>query len=91
MIQSRRSFLIGAAATLITAPAIVRASSIMPVKAMPTDAELLVLLKRQLDEMVRVTAQAVANSLYGSGTVFVQFGGFNTPVLIPPEDVYLGR
>lgn len=37
MIQtSRRSFLVGAAATLITAPAIVRAASLMPVKAMPT-------------------------------------------------------
>lgn len=32
MISSRRTFLTGLAATLVTAPAIVRASSLMPVK-----------------------------------------------------------
>ncbi len=32
---SRRGFIVGAAVTLITAPAIVRAASLMPVKALP--------------------------------------------------------
>jgi len=35
VIQSRRNFLIGAVASLIAAPAIVRAGSLMPVKVMP--------------------------------------------------------
>lgn len=35
MITSRRSFLTGLGAVLITAPAIVRAGSLMPVKVMP--------------------------------------------------------
>lgn len=35
MITSRRSFLTGLTATLITAPAIVRAGSLMPVKQLP--------------------------------------------------------
>lgn len=34
MISSRRNFLIGATASLVTAPAIVRAASLMPVKRM---------------------------------------------------------
>ncbi len=35
MILHRRSFLVGLGASLFAAPAIVRAASIMPVKAMP--------------------------------------------------------
>lgn len=34
MIPSRRSFILGAAASIITAPAIVRAGSLMPIKTM---------------------------------------------------------
>jgi len=37
MIQSRRSFIRGAVATLFAAPAIVKISSIMPVKALPAE------------------------------------------------------
>lgn len=33
--MNRRGFLIGATATLVTAPAIVRAASLMPVRVMP--------------------------------------------------------
>lgn len=37
MLASRRGFLFGAAASIITAPAIVRAASLMPVKALPLE------------------------------------------------------
>lgn len=65
MIQSRRAFLRGAGAVLITAPAIVRAASLMPVKAMSTHEELMALLYARMRECERLTREMMNRNLYG--------------------------
>ena len=52
MIQSRRSFLWGAGAALITAPAIVRASSLMQIKQMLDDGKALISMPHPLNNMI---------------------------------------
>jgi hypothetical protein len=61
LITSRRSFITGLAA-LVAAPAIVRAASLMPVKAMPTAEEL---YRLRMDEAYRITRENLSRSLYG--------------------------
>lgn len=65
LISSRRKFLTGLGAALVTAPAIVRAASLMPVKVMPTVDQLEMLFKQRMDEAYAVLRQNMANSLYG--------------------------
>ena len=65
MIIERRKFLIGAAASLIAAPAIVRAASLMPVKAMPAVADLEALLKQRIIEAQVAVVKNMTWCLYG--------------------------
>lgn len=60
---SRRSFLIGLGASLLGTPAIVRAASLMPVKALAPDA--LDLLAQRIAEAEREIAKEIRNNLYG--------------------------
>lgn len=67
MSLSRRGFITGLAATF-AAPAIVRASSLMPVKAMPAEDNLAVmqkLLEARLSDAYRVTKKHMDQMLYG--------------------------
>ncbi len=64
MTLSRRKFFTGLAATLVTAPAIVRAASLMPVKVMPTE-DVLALYQRRMAEAYRITRANLAQSIYG--------------------------
>lgn len=64
MIPSRRSFLIGATASLVTAPAIVRAASLMPVRAIEPaflipDVFLVSLFKVLIDNPCMTATQAI--------------------------------
>ena len=65
MIPSRRHFILGASATLITAPAVVRAASLMPVKVMPTEDALQALLAKRIAEAERLTREWMTYALYG--------------------------
>lgn len=67
MISSRRSFLTGLGAALITAPAVVRAGSLMPVKAIVIDPyeEVARLLRQRMDEVYRVTRIQMSENLFG--------------------------
>ena len=71
-IPSRRGFLTGLGAFFCAAPAIVRASSIMPVRAvLPYEYDpdvMLKLLHRQMDEAYKVLRENMERSLYGGGT-----------------------
>ena len=64
MVSTRRSFLAGLGAALVAAPAIVRASSIMPVKALPPDAALQALLDQRLADAEAAFHRAVAETLF---------------------------
>ena len=65
--SSRRGFITGLGAFFCAAPAIVRASNIMPVRAVSSD-ELLDLLHRRMNEAYEVLRQNLTRSLYGGGT-----------------------
>ena len=65
MILPRRSFLLGAAASLIAAPAIVRAASLMPVKQMRTVEDIYALLAERINEAHRLMAESLSRTLYG--------------------------
>lgn len=70
MISSRRSFMTSLGAALITAPAIVRVSSIMPVKQMAPSIsidEFAALLQVRLDAAQNELARQLAQSLYAHG------------------------
>ena len=73
MTPSRRSFLTGLA-SLIAAPAIVRVTSLMPVKAMPSVEDINALLKARMDECYRITAQNLSDALYGNLTNMTRAG-----------------
>lgn len=60
MIPSRRSFLTGLIASLVTAPAIVRAASLMPVKVMPADEVLARLATGHVADMSDIYAELSA-------------------------------
>ena len=62
---SRRSFIVGLSA-LVAAPAIVRVSSLMPVKALlqPTPEEIYNILHQQIGLGYAITLQAMSNALY---------------------------
>lgn len=80
MIIQRRAFLTGLA-SLLAAPAIVKASSLMPVKAIrePTNEEMMALLKQRMDEAYQVTRESMARILYGNPDFVPQrFTGFET-------------
>lgn len=65
MISSRRGFLVGLATSLLAAPAIVRAASLMPVRQMPPAQTLEELLKQRMDDAYAVMAQHMRQCLYG--------------------------
>lgn len=65
MTPSRRSFLAGLGATLITAPAIVRAASLMPVKVMPSEVDLQALLNARMNECYEIMRKNMTHNLYG--------------------------
>lgn len=83
---SRRSFFTGAAATLITAPVIVRVGSLMPVKAIRvlTAEELYAamigrLLASKMEQMSKAMADAM---IYGHATID-HGGGYAETILSP--------
>lgn len=75
MILQRRSFLTGFAASLIAAPALVRASSLMELRGtklvapvsplVDANEEMLLLLRQRLNECYEATRQMMAQRLYG--------------------------
>ncbi len=84
IVQSRRSFIRGAVATLFAAPAIVRAGSLMPVKAIPelNEAAIEDFIYRQHWTHIAlgysITRKAIDKNLYG--------GSFEYS-LVPPREV----
>jgi len=97
ILQSRRSFITGLAA-LVAAPAVVRASSLMPVKApkLLTDDETLQRIIRMFEEsnryLVDMMQQQIADSIfYGSAQMEVKSG--LSGLLARPvsrQELYLG-
>jgi hypothetical protein len=91
IIQSRRGFISGLGALFVAAPAIVRAASIMPVRAIrePTIEEINALLRARMDEAYRVTRESMARLLYGDYEGNPRFsgygGGFNVPIVPYPD------
>ena len=73
MITSRRSFLTGLGAALITAPAIVRAGSLMPVKQMPTVEDLNDLLRRRVDGAYAAMLENLDRNLFGDVQYKIRF------------------
>lgn len=65
MITSRRAFITGLGAALVTAPAIVRAGSLMPVKQMPTVEMLKDLLEQRVNDAFEITKNHMAHCLFG--------------------------
>lgn len=65
MISSRRKFLTGLGAVLITAPVIVRAGSLMPVKAMAAETDIYALLAARIREATRIMRLNMTSILYG--------------------------
>lgn len=63
ILPSRRGFLAGLVSAL-AAPAIVRAASLMPVKAMSIED----LLRMRMEDAYEITRQQIANNLYGELT-----------------------
>jgi hypothetical protein len=65
--NSRRGFLLWLGATLITAPAIVRAGSLMPVKAIVSEQEVQALFRAIFEQSFKQAEQMLVDSiLYGS-------------------------
>jgi hypothetical protein len=88
MITSRRSFLTGLA-SVIAAPAIVRMSSLMPVKAMPSAEDLNALLHARLDECYQIVRKNMQQSIfYSTPYAPVEFTGFEiyTGLVQPATD-----
>jgi hypothetical protein len=87
MITSRRSLITGLGALFIAAPAIVRASSLMPVKAfVDTDDQMLALLKARMDEAYAVMRENLARSLYGDFNETAS-GDFSLKEWVTPLDI----
>jgi hypothetical protein len=63
----RRTFLTGLAASLIAAPAIVRAASLMPVRGIvqPTTEDIYKLLAQRIHDAQEIMKQNLAYALYG--------------------------
>jgi hypothetical protein len=76
--QSRRGFIAGLGALFVAAPAIVRAASIMPVKAIrqPTIEEISRLLHARMEEAYRITREQMARELFGVTQRTPQFVGY---------------
>ena len=75
--SSRRAFITGLV-SLIAAPAIVRATSLMPVKVMPPAEDMNALLKLRMDEVYRITRESMVTLLYGDpDTLPVECAGFS--------------
>jgi hypothetical protein len=64
LLTSRRSFLIGLGAVLMAAPAIVRAGSLMPVRAEPL-LTIEKLLQLHIDDCARVMGENISRIIYG--------------------------
>jgi hypothetical protein len=78
MLTSRRSFLTGLAASLVAAPAVVRAASLMPVRgiiqpieSLPIDLAYLDLLRQRMNDVYRLTHQAMTRNLFGDPDLVV--------------------
>lgn len=82
MTPSRRSFITGLVA-FAAAPAIVRASSLMPVKAIRPDEDIYALLAQRIRECEAVTRQNMATIIYGTDEAPVIFSGFKPLVQYP--------
>jgi hypothetical protein len=61
---ARRSFITGLIA-MVAAPAIVRAGSLMPVKAMPSVDDIHALLEARINDCVKIMARNLSETLYG--------------------------
>jgi hypothetical protein len=64
IIQSRRGFISGLGALFVAAPAIVRASSLMPVKSISVED----FLRYRMEEAYRITRDSISENLYGELT-----------------------
>lgn len=66
-ILSRRSFFIGASASLIAAPAVVRAASLMPIRAtrplLTMDDYYRLIMEPMLDKLAKAHADAIMNGI----------------------------
>lgn len=83
LITSRRSFITGMTA-LMTAPAIVRVSSLMPIKVFDPHLTEIELLKQRLDEAYTITRQNMITFLYSNpDTTPTLYSGFQS--LVPAE------
>lgn len=90
MILARRKFLTGLAAAF-AAPAIVKASSLMPVKAMPSEEELMALLNARMNDVYKVMAEAMSQMIYGDQNITpVRFTGFEPRLSFPYQPLSLG-
>jgi hypothetical protein len=97
--MDRRGFLRNVFCSLIAAPAIVRAASLMPVRALPTDNydDMLDLLSRRIDATHKAMAEAMRRSLcsgmpYDGPAIvdspYVRFSSYETlspEVLVRPK------
>lgn len=87
---SRRKFFAGLAAA-IAAPAIVKASSLMPIKAvkvMPEE-EILRLLQQRMADAHRVFADMMAQNLYSSSNTFSGKQTFGLASLVDEQPKYM--
>lgn len=83
--MNRRSFLLGLSSTL-AAPAIVRAASLMPVKAIrpATDREMMLLLKQRCLDASDLMQRQMATMIFGTDEPPVIYSGFKPRVEYKP-------
>lgn len=81
---ARRSFLTGLAAAF-AAPAIVKASSLMSVKAMPSDVDIYKLLAERIANAEHMLCEQMAQMIYGASYSPVLFSGFESRVSFEPR------
>lgn len=74
MQPSRRGFIAGLAATFIAGPAIVRASSLMPVKALSDPVDLMELLRARIAAAEAALINGINASIYGDASPPINMG-----------------
>lgn len=73
MIETSRRSLIKSLVPLVAAPAIVRASSLMPIKALPPSDTVEILLHMRMQDAYRVMNASMARIFYGSNYEIVSY------------------
>ena len=83
ILTSRRSLILGAGASLLTAPAIVRASSLMPVKALPAELGGLSLWSELADMTRKVFVPRLFIQVYAANPISAALSGQSGPARQP--------